>query len=147
MAPMTSLKFLDPKEIQNNDVIDNMSKVSEFSADEPDLVDNKVATMAQRRALAQSAISSSLQIGETGESLLRHDDGSGKFLSQSLDFDKDGAKNSDLKGTNQTHEELKLPDVNSEANSSSAPNDKLKRDKDKHVVQNSKFSYYVRDQF
>ena len=33
LTPLTSLKFLDPKDIENNDAVDNLSKVSDFSAE------------------------------------------------------------------------------------------------------------------
>lgn len=67
-------------------------------------------------------MSSSLEINDISNgSLLRHpEDGNGKMLSQSVEFDKNGAKNSDLKCSNQQQDdELKLPEVFSEANMSS----------------------------
>ena len=60
IAPLTSLKFLDPKQIQNTEGIDTLSKVSDFSDNDPEQADNVSKTGSQRRALAQSVVASSL---------------------------------------------------------------------------------------
>lgn len=52
--------------------------------------------------MVQSFVSTSVDMNDIGESLLRGDDGNGKALHHSVDFDKDAGKNSDLKSsTNQ----------------------------------------------
>lgn len=68
-----------------------------------------------------------------------------------MDFDKDAAKNSDLKIANQSQDdEFKMPDILSDdrENSASVKNDNPNKNKDKKQIgQSTKFSYYVRDQF
>lgn len=94
-------------------------------------------------------MSSSLEINDAaGDSLLRHDDGNGKMLSQSVEFGLAGAKNQDLKyASQQQDDELTLPEVFSDVNLSSVKTNSKKKDKEKPQTQSSKFSYYVRDQF
>ena len=86
---------------------------------------------------------------EEGEKLLKEEKDPGtKVLSLSLEFDKDLAKNSDLKVVDNTQEdEFKMPDMFSDIeNSASVKGDPNSKDK-KSVGQSTKFSYYVRDQF
>lgn len=112
-----------------------MSKVSEsvFSDenDSPDAIGGRAGS--QRRAMAQSVVSSSLQV-QDGDKLLHGDrDGAPKILSQSLEFDKDATKNSDLKGINQTQDDdFKMPDILSDQeNSASVRNDASTKKKEK----------------
>lgn len=123
MTPMTSLKFLNPKDISNNDLVDNMSKISDFSDENSDGEMPVQRKQSQARVrLAQSTISNSLNMSDkTIEILVNQDKNNNNKVSQSLEFDKDALKNSDLNQVAATNDniddELKLPDAGSEANS------------------------------
>lgn len=95
---MTSLKFLNPKDISNNDLVDNMSKISDFSDENSDGEMPVQRKQSQARVrLAQSTISNSLNMSDkTIEILVNQDKNNNNKVSQSLEFDKDALKNSDL---------------------------------------------------
>jgi len=98
VTPMTSLKFLNPKDISNNDLVDNMSKISDFSDDNSDVEMPMLRKQSQGRVrLGQSIVSNSLNMSDKTIEIMAHPDkGNNNKVSQSLEFDKDALKNSDL---------------------------------------------------
>lgn len=76
------MKFINPKDIQNNDGFDGLSKISSEQENDVTVEKSDVQPGANRKALAQS-VCSSVEVNQIGGSLLRHtdDDGSGKLLS------------------------------------------------------------------